>query len=323
MPVLSSEVVPVPFWQFNGHLQTILPNYNRKVEGISYVRERLTTWDDDFLDLDWSKTGSRKLVIISHGLAGSSEAGYVKGLVKITNDHGWDALAWNYRGCSGEPNKHLYSFHGGKSDDLAWVIQHAVNHHHYEDIYLIGVSMGGNITLKLLGEFSEDETYCVRAAVAISTPVDMYETSFHLIKGWNRLYSDRYLKQYKEMLSLKTPMFESHGEMDFKYVLSAENLHDFADRFTAPSFGFKNAEEYLKSQSSRNFLRKIKIPTLLINADNDPFLTESSYPFEEAEESDYFYLLKTINGGHVGFAEKNSETYSWVDKRAITFLKSI
>lgn len=174
-----------------------------------------------------------------------------------------------------------------------------------------------------MGECSEDGLSCVKAAVAISTPVDMYETSFHLIKGWNRLYSDRYLKQYKEMLSLKTPMFESHEGMDFHYVLSAENLHDFADRFTAPSFGFKNAEEYLKSQSSRNFLRKIKIPTLLINADNDPFLTESSYPFEEAEESDYFYLLKTINGGHVGFAEKNSETYSWVDKRAITFLKSI
>ncbi len=323
MPVLSSEIVPVPFWQFNGHLQTILPNYNRKVEGVTYIRERLTTWDDDFLDLDWSKKGSKRLAIVSHGLAGSSDAGYVKSLVKISNENGWDALAWNYRGCSGEPNKHLYSFHGGKSDDLLWVIRHAEKKQQYEDIYLIGVSMGGNITLKLLGETDPENLTVVKGAVAISTPVDMYETSYHLIKGLNRMYSDRYLKQYKEMLSLKIDMFSEKDDMDFKHVFSAENLHDFADRFTAPSFGFKDAEEYLKSQSSRNFLKNIKIPTLLINADNDPFLTASSYPFEEAENSDYFYLLKTINGGHVGFAEKNSETYSWVDKRTVAFLKSI
>lgn len=323
MPILSSEVVPVPFWQFNGHLQTILPNYKKKVDGVSYERERLSTWDDDFLDLDWSKKGSDTLVIISHGLAGSSQEGYMKSLVKISNENGWDALAWNYRGCSGEPNKKLYSFHGGKCDDLEWVIQHAIKNHGYQEIFLVGVSMGGNILLKMLGEWGDNYISQVKASVAISTPVDMYNTSVHLIKGWNRIYSDRYLKQYKDMLVKKSQLFDADGNLDFKYVYSAENLHDFADRFTAPSFGFKNVEEYLKTQSSIHYLRNIRIPTLLINADNDPFLTETCYPFDEAQDSDYFYLLKTINGGHVGFAEKNYETYSWADKRAIRFFQSI
>mgnify|MGYP003551700944 FL=1 len=323
MPILKPELVEVPFWQFNGHLQTILPNLNRKVEGICYVRERIDTWDNDFLDLDWSKVGSEKLVIISHGLAGNSDAGYVKGLVKIVNENHWDALAWNNRGCSGTPNNNFYSFHAGKSDDLELVIRHACEQHHYKEIYLIGVSMGGNVILKMLGEWRETIPYPVKGAIAISTPIDMYSTSLHLIKGWNKIYSKRYLKQYKEMLLLKSMMFESQENMDVKNMLSSENLHVFADRYTAPSFGFKNAEDYLKSQSSLHFLENIKIPTLLINADNDPFLTATSYPDELAKKSDYFHFLKTINGGHAGFADKNQQIYSWVDHRSISFLQNL
>ncbi|HUH75367.1 MAG TPA: alpha/beta fold hydrolase [Chitinophagales bacterium] len=323
MPVLKTEEVAVPFWQFNGHLQTIIPNLNRKIEGVDYVRERLDTWDDDFLDLDWSKVGSKQLVIISHGLAGSSDAGYVKSLVKIANEHDWDALAWNNRGCSGTPNNHLFSFHAGKSDDLDWVIRHAHLHHQYEEIFLIGVSMGGNMTLKLLGEWDENIPYPIKGALAISTPLDMYATSLHLIKGWNRIYSDRYLKQYKEMLLLKSPMFDQYNDLNIDEMLSSKNLHIFADKYTAPVFGFKDAEEYLKSQSSMHYLSKIKIPTLLINADNDPFLTPMSFPDELAKKSDYFHFLKTINGGHVGFDDRKSDTYSWVDYRSISFLKSL
>jgi predicted alpha/beta-fold hydrolase len=323
MPVLNSEFVSTPFWQFNGHLQTIIPNLNRKIEGVDYVRERIDTWDDDFLDVDWSKVGSKTLVIISHGLAGNSEVGYVKSLAKIVNENHWDALAWNNRGCSGTPNKNFYSFHTGKSDDLEWVIRHACSQNHYDEVYLIGVSMGGNMTLKLLGEWGENIPYPIKGAIAISTPLDMYATSLHLIKGWNRIYSDRYLKQYKEMLLLKSSMFEHQKDFNLDKLLSSKNLHDFADNYTAPSFGFKDAEEYLKTQSSMHYLQKIKIPTLLINADNDPFLTSKSFPYEVAKKSDYFYFLKTTNGGHVGFDDRKSATYSWVDYRAISFLKSL
>jgi len=320
MPLLATEVVPVPFWQFNGHLQTIFPNINRKVEGICYERERICTWDEDFLDLDWSRVGSDSLVIISHGLAGSSNAPYVRGMIKIVNDNGMDGLAWNYRGCSGEPNKKLESFHGGKSDDLDWVIRYAADLDVYKAIYLVGISMGGNITLKLLGEWGREVPYPVKKAVAVSVPVDMYDASHNLVKGWNRIYSDRYLKQYIAMLQMKE---EVHRDaMDFKYIYSSENLHVFVERFTAPSFGFRDAEEYLRTQSALNYLKNIRVPALLINADNDPFLTEKSFPEEEARSSEYFYLLKTKNGGHVGFADKNAGTYSWLEKRTIDFLKA-
>ncbi len=323
MPLLNTEIVEVPFWQFNGHLQTIIPNLNRKIEGFDYARERIDTWDNDFLDLDWSKIGSKQLVIISHGLAGNSDAGYVRSLVKMANEQDWDALAWNSRGCSGEPNNNFYSFHAGKSDDLEWVIRHAYEQNDYEEIYLIGVSMGGNVTLKLIGEWNEKIPYPIKGAIAISTPIDMYATSLHLIKGWNRIYSERYLKQYKEMLLLKSFMFEHQNDLNIDAMLSSKTLHDFADKYTAPSFGFKDGEDYLKSQSSIHYLQKIKIPTLLINADNDPFLTETSFTNEIAKKSDYFYFLKTINGGHVGFDDRKSDTYSWVDYRAISFLKNL
>lgn len=318
MPLLKPEKVNHPVWQFNGHLQTIAPNLRRKVEDVLYQRERIDTWDDDFLDLDWSVKGSDTLLIATHGLAGNSNMAYIRGIIRMANDQGWDALAWNYRGCSGEPNRRLYSFHAGKTDDLAWVIQHAFQKKEYKHIYLVGVSLGGNISLKLTGEWGEHVPYPIRKVVAISAPLDMYETSLHLIKGWNRIYSRRYLKQYKEMLSLKQQMFPE--AWDYAHAFASPDLHLFVERFTAPSFGFADAKEYLFSQSAMHYLEKIRIPSLLINADNDPFLTAPSFPEAFAEQSNYFYFLKSLGGGHVGFEEKNQTRYNWVEKRIMQYL---
>lgn len=318
MTLLKRELVNSPIWQFNGHLQTIIPNVRRKVEGVTYERERIATWDDDFLDLDWSRKNSDTLVIISHGLAGSSDGGYMKGFVKAVNSIGWDALAWNYRGCSGVPNKKLFSFHGGKTDDLEWVFQHAAATGRYQTIHLIGVSMGGNITLKLLGEWSDNAPSYLGKAVAISVPVQMMETSLHLVKGWNRIYSNRYMKQYKEMLARKEQHFPE--AWDYEYVYKATNLHTFVERFTAPSFGFSNAEHYLGTQSSLHYIPKIRRSTLLINADNDPFLTPASYPEGLASSSDFFHFLVTRNGGHVGFDEKRPSALTWMERRTLQFL---
>lgn len=317
MPLLPEIKINHPVWQFNGHLQTIIPNMLRRVEGVQYQRERIETWDHDFLDLDWSRVGSDTLLIATHGLAGSSDAGYIKGLVKIANDHGWDALAWNYRGCSGEPNRNLYSFHGGKSDDLQWVIRHACEQQRYKHIYLAGISMGGNITMKLLGEWGEMIPFPVRKAVAISVPMDMYATSFHLIRGWNKIYSNRYLRQYKEMLRLKQQKFPD--AWDYDHVFASPNLHLFVERFTAPSFGFRDAEMYLTTQSSLHFIDQIRIPTLLMNADNDPFLTERSYPKESARNSEFVHFLKTSGGGHMGFDEKGKPKYNWMERQTMEF----
>lgn len=320
MPLLPGYSIKSPFWQFNGHLQTIIPNVTRKIEGVTYERERLQTWDHDFLDIDWSKIGSDTLVIITHGLAGNTQAAYMKALVRISNENHWDALAWNCRGCSGEPNKKIHTFHGGKTDDLDWVVQHAIQKNKYKNIYLVGVSMGGNQTLKLMGEYGEKAPSQIKKAVAISVPVDMLSTSYHLIKGMNKIYSNRYLKQYIQILQQKEPLFP--GQWDYNHVYKANNLHVFVERYTAPSFGFKNAEEYLSSQSSIHYLNSIKVPTLLINADNDPFLTPSSYPLSQAQKSESFHLIITKNGGHVGFDEANPSNYNWAEQKAMEFFTS-
>ncbi len=132
-----------PLFLGNGHVQTIYPVLFRKVANVRYQRERITTPDDDFLDLDWSRTHSNRLAIISHGLEGNSTRSYVKGMVRAVNEAGWDALAWNYRGCSGEPNTQLRSYHNGATDDLAAVIDHAASTGSYTEIALIGFSLRG------------------------------------------------------------------------------------------------------------------------------------------------------------------------------------
>lgn len=150
--LLSSPILKSPKWLYTKHLQTIVPNLYRKVEGVVYKRERIETWDDDFLDLDWSRIGSNKLIIISHGFEGSSDRVYARGLTKILNANGFDVCVWNFRGCSGEDNRQFWGYHSGKTDDLDWVVQHITKQHKYDEYYLIGISMGGNMTMKYLGK---------------------------------------------------------------------------------------------------------------------------------------------------------------------------
>ncbi|MBC8144157.1 MAG: alpha/beta fold hydrolase, partial [bacterium] len=145
MPLISSTFAPPAFLR-SGHLQTILPTLVGRVLDVSYVRERITTPDDDFLDLDWSRIGAKHLVILSHGLEGNTSRTYMRGMVRAVNGAGWDALAWNYRGCSGEMNRRLRSYHSGASDDLEVVIDYVARSHSYDSIALIGFSLGGNIT---------------------------------------------------------------------------------------------------------------------------------------------------------------------------------
>ena len=320
MPLLPSPLIIPPVTQPNGHLQTIIPNLRRKVQGVDFQRSRIETWDDDFLDIDWLKGGSNKIAIITHGLAGNSRAEYVKGIAKVLCQSGYDIAAWNMRGCSGEPNRLLHSFHGGKTDDLHFVVEHVAQNLHYEDIALVGISMGGNVTLKYVGEYAGKMPSLVKRAFAASVPVDMLACSLHLIKGWNLIYSRRYLNQYKDMLRLKEKMF--FGKFNFKHAYEAADLHQFVERVTVPMFHFGTAEHYLNSQSALNYLHEIQIPTLLVNADNDPFLTDTCFPKQQAEASSNFYLEIVHNGGHVGFEEKETSDINWLEKRVLRWLNA-
>ena len=318
MPVLPSPELQSPFYLFNGHLQTILPSILRSVSDVTYTRERITTPDDDFLDLDWSGTGSKQLAIISHGLEGDASRPYVKGMVKAANKVGIDALAWNYRSCSGEPNLLVSSYHLGATEDLDLVIRYALEQKKYESVYLIGFSAGGNITLKYLGEAPEKVPAQVKRAVAFSVPCDLKSSAIQIAKLVNRIYLRRFLNSLRLKLEQKIPI--SNGQIDLSDYHLVNDFQTFDERFTAPIHGFASAEDYYAKSSCKQYLENIQIPALLVNALNDPFLSEECFPVKEAELNPNFFLEMPENGGHVGFALDFGEGIYYSEKRALDFL---
>ncbi len=318
MPLIAPSTYRPPLLFGNGHLQTIYPSLFRRVNGVRYRRERIYTPDDDFLDLDWSRVGSDKLAIISHGLEGNSHRAYVLGMVRAVNRAGWDALAWNYRGCSGEPNRLLRSYHSGATEDLHTVVEHARSLKLYREIALIGFSLGGNLTLKYGGERGEDIPPEVTRLVAISTPCDLASSARKMARPENRIYMIRFMRMLREKIRQKKQLMPGLiSDEDFDKIRTFE---DFDSRYTAPLHGFADAEDYWQKCSSRQFIPGITVPTLLINARNDPFLAPECYPIPEAEQHPLFFLEMPESGGHVGFISFNSGGIYWSERRTVAFL---
>lgn len=321
MPVVPSKYPGGPFYFFNRHVQTIVPALFRKEKALVYRRERIITPDNDFLDLDWSEKGNQRLAIITHGLEGSADRPYMRGMAKQMNKIGMDALAWNFRSCSGEPNKLLRSYHMGATDDLHTVVEYALNTGRYQEIYLIGFSMGGNITLHYLGQQPGQVPEQVKAAVAFSVPCHILSASAQMARPGNRVYMQRFLKTLRHKLTDKMAMLPEGMTLDNYHKL--KTFPQFDDRYTAPIHGFKNAEEYYTSCSSLQYLPNIRIPTLLVNALNDPFLSTECFPVAEAEQNPYFFLEMPRHGGHVGFAEDFWQNIYYSEKRTAEFFSSL
>jgi predicted alpha/beta-fold hydrolase len=319
MPVIEHSSYFPPFLFGNAHVQTIFPTLFRKVRGIRYDRERIFTPDEDFLDLDWSRIGANRLAIISHGLEGNSERAYVMGMVRAVNRSGWDGLAWNMRGCSGEPNLGIRLYHSGATDDLDVVIQHVVGQRKYNAIALIGFSLGGNLTFKYLGERGEDIDPCLTRAAACSVPCDLRAGSIEMANYRNRIYMKRFTRMLHEKIKAKKRILP--GEIDDKDYHLIKTFKDFDDRYTAPIHGFRDAEDYWRQASCKQFLRNITIPSLLVNAKTDPFLPQACYPIEEAEANPNFFLELPESGGHVGFISFNRRGEYWFESRVVEFLR--
>jgi len=318
MPVVSSAYQGGPFYLFNGHLQTIIPGLFREVKNVSYRRERIFIPDGDFLDLDWSEVGGPALAIVSHGLEGSADRPYVKGMVKAMNQAGLDALAWNFRSCSGESNKLLRTYHMGASDDLHLVVEHVRSTNKYRQIYLIGFSMGGNITLHYLGKHPDQVPGEIKRAAVFSVPCHISSASKKMATWENRVYMQRFLKSLHQKLTDKLALMPD--EMNLEGYRKLKTFPEFDERFTAPIHGFKSAEDYYESCSSHQFLSQIQVPTLLVNAQNDPFLTPECFPVSKAEANPHFYLEMPPNGGHGGFTENFRKNQYYTDRRAVEFV---
>jgi predicted alpha/beta-fold hydrolase len=307
-----------PTLLFTNHFETIYPSLFRKVLGINYRRERISTPDSDFLDLDWLKQDSKKLVIISHGLEGNSDRSYMRGMAKVFYSHGYDALAWNYRGCSGEMNRQVRFYHSGATDDLDCVVQHAIRCG-YDEINLIGFSLGGNLTLKYLGEQGANLNPLVRKGATFSVPLNLRSSCEKISESSNWIYSQRFLKSLKKKVLEKS---EIMSEIDHKPLNKIKTLLEFDNVYTAPLHGFRDAFDYYEQCSASRFLSNIQRPTLVVNAMNDPFLSEDCYPDKESNVT-FISFEYPARGGHVGFAQFNKNNLYWSELRALQFIQSL
>jgi predicted alpha/beta-fold hydrolase len=314
MPVLTSRF-QAPFFLRNGHAQTILPVLLPRRVGGAALRERLELPDGDFLDLDWTRAGRERVAILTHGLEGSSTQTYIRGLAAMLAAAGWDVLAWNFRGCSGEPNRLLRAYHSGETGDLGAVIARAAVD--YRQIALVGFSLGGNVVLKYLGEAPPHPA--IIAGVALSAPIDLAACARHLDERWsNRVYLRRFLSSLIGKIEAKARMFPA--QLDVRGLRRMRSFQEFDDRYTGPLHGFRDAADYWAQSSARPFLPRIVVPTLMLQPANDPFLASAAYPWSEAEASAYIFLEAPASGGHVGFLDLQRGLQPWSDRRVVEFL---
>lgn len=307
-----------PFWLPSSHLETILPALLRKAPSVKYNRERIITPDGDFLDLDWIKIQSSRLTIVCHGMEGSSDRPYMKGMADALIKSGSDVLTWNYRGCSGEMNRKPIFYHSGATYDLETVINHVKTNSTYDFINLVGFSLGGNLILKYLGEKGSEVVGFFNKAMAISVPLDL-ATCCEVISMPSRfVYSKRFLNTLTEKVKLKEQLIP--GSMPMADLKKIKDLRSFDDFITASLHGFKNAEDYYRQSSSIYFLPEIKIKTYIVNALNDPFLSELSFPKKESIQNPKIETIFTLHGGHVGFTLESFNSSTWVERLASKLL---
>lgn len=318
MPLISNSTYHAPWWLPGGHLQTIVPALCRRVARVTVRAERLELPDGDFVDLEWAEQGRGRLAILSHGLEAHTGAGYMQGMAAALVRRGWDVLAWNFRGCGAVPNRLLRMYHSGATEDLDAVVRHALERHPAESVDLIGFSLGGNLTLKYLGEAGVDVPSRLHRAVAFSVPCDLACSSQQLSLPANRIYMERFLRALRGKIRAKSRMFPGH--LDASGLDALRTFREFDDRFTAPLHGFRDAADYWERSSSRPFLPRIALPTLLVNAANDPFLGPGCYPDGEASASEWFHFEAPETGGHVGFPAFGNGGEYWSETRAAAFL---
>ncbi|MDD0973612.1 hydrolase [Pseudomonas sp. TNT2022 ID681] len=293
----------------NPHLQTLWGPLWRKSLPLAHQRERLWLEDGDFLDLDWSgpHQPDTPLVLVLHGLTGSSSSHYVVGLQQALQAYGWASVAVNWRGCSGEPNLLPRSYHSGASEDLAEVVRHLRAQRPMAPLYAVGYSLGGNVLLKYLGESGSGSQ--LEAAVAVSVPFRLDQCADRIGLGFSRVYQAHFMREMLAYVKDKQRHFQHRGHDEGLATLAQlgplenlKNFWDFDGRVTAPLHGFRDADDYYRRSSSRYFLGENRTRTLIIQSSDDPFVFAHSLP-TASELPSQTTLELHARGGHVGFID--------------------
>ncbi|MEI7444941.1 MAG: alpha/beta fold hydrolase [Burkholderiales bacterium] len=314
-----------PFWLPGAHLQTIWSATVTPRPAVRYRREAWDAPDGDLVELDWAeaepgvaRTPARPLLVLFHGLEGSSQSPYARALMAEAVARGLDGVVVHFRGCGGTPNRLPRAYHSGDSDEADWVLRRLAARRGGDGgaqgaLLAFGVSLGGNVLLKWLGERGRDAGF-VSAAVAVSPPQDLHAGAIALSRGFNRLYAEHFLKTLRRK---SLAMLERHpGLFDASRVAASRDFFDFDEWVTAPLHGFASAIDYWTRSSCRQFLGGIEVPTLVVNALNDPFLPASALA-PPAQVSKAVRLEYPERGGHVGFVVGAPPgRHAWLPRRA-------
>jgi hypothetical protein len=294
---------------------------------VAYRRERWDTPDRDFIDLDFAlpeppeqigdATGkAAPVLVLFHGLEGGSRSHYALAVMRAAADRGWRGIVVHFRGCSGAPNLLPRAYHSGDSDEADWVLRRIAARYPHSHLYAVGVSLGGNVLAKWLGERGTDATF-VTAAASVGAPLDLAAGGVALAQGFNRVYTQMFLSTLKAKALDKVKQFP--GIARAEVLRACHSLRAFDDEFTAPVHGFRDALDYWTRASGKPWLRDVAVPHLVLNALNDPFVPAASLPRSE-DVSRFVHLEQPADGGHIGFASGPPPgTLSFLPQRLFTF----
>jgi predicted alpha/beta-fold hydrolase len=307
-----------PAWWLPGpHLQTLYPSLFRRRRLPPLTRERLELPDGDFLDLEWTGKTAGSVVLVLHGLEGSLESHYTGGMLGVLAQQGYNACMMYLRGCSGEPNRLPYSYHSGKTDDLDFVVRVIQDRLPEKALAITGFSLGGNILLKWLGE--QGASAGIRTAVAISVPFDLNQAALRLEHGWSRIYQHHLVKKLHGSARRKARIHQLPWPAE--RISELNTFRRFDNEITAPLNGFRDVDDYYTCASSKQYLKSIQVPTLLIQARDDPFLPATALP-QDDDLSPTVTLELSNHGGHVGFVSGRNPVRPqyWLEQRIIRHL---
>lgn len=293
-----------PKWLPGGNLQTIWPAlYSRRVFGPTplYRRERWNTPDGDFIDVDWLETTPfQTLLVMFHGLEGSSGSHYAEAFADFARVRGFGFAVPHFRGCSGELNHGPRAYHSGDFEEIGWILAR-IRQQHRGPILAVGISLGGNALLRWAEEMGDEAAYVADAVASVSSPIDLVASGRAIGRGFNRLvYTRMFLNTMKPKALRK--LAQHPGLFDAHALRAARDLYEFDNVFTAPLHGFKSTDDYWTRASAKPHLHRIRIPALVVNARNDPFVPSSCLP-QQQDAGRYVTLWQPAHGGHVGFPQ--------------------
>lgn len=319
---LYTKHYKAPSWLPGGNIQTLYPYFIKPAPLFAYRRERWELDDGDFVDIDWTdESADSPLVIFFHGLEGGSSSHYILSMINSLKNHGWYSAVIHFRGCSGVPNRLSRAYHAGDSTEIDWMLRRIIHQtqttNTMRPVYVMGVSLGGNALLKWLGEQGERARELVTGAATVSVPLDLAAAGSALDKGFNQVYTRHFLDTLKNKAFDKLEQFP--GLFDAEALKKCASIYDFDNLVTAPLHGFRDTDDYWQQSSSKQWLSHIRVPTLVINARNDPFMPASVLP-NKSEVSSAVTLEFPEQGGHAGFMQDPFPgKLDWLPKKILSF----